>query len=67
MPPEQIRGDRVDRRADVYSLAATLYEALALRPPCARCPNDISREDGGQPTLYACFAHGKLLAGGIAV
>jgi hypothetical protein len=29
--------------------------------------NDISREDGSQPALYALFAHGKPLAGEIAV
>ncbi len=35
MSPEQISGDgdQVDRRADVYSLAATMYEWLTLRPP----------------------------------
>jgi serine/threonine protein kinase/predicted Zn-dependent protease len=32
--PEQIRKpDTVDRRSDVYSLAATYYECLTLRPP----------------------------------
>jgi glutamine cyclotransferase len=43
--PEQIRGDEVDGRADVYSLGCVLFEAVSGRPPFTR--------DTEVATLYA--------------
>src|SRR6185436_452055 len=31
MPPEQLRGERVDRRSDVFAMGAVLWELLARR------------------------------------
>ena len=33
MSPEQVRGDPIDSRADLYSVSVMLYEMLASRPP----------------------------------
>jgi serine/threonine protein kinase len=33
MSPEQIRGQELDPRADIYALGATIYEIMCRRPP----------------------------------
>ena len=39
--PEQLSGDEVDHRVDIYALGATLFRLLAGRPPFA--PEKVSR------------------------
>jgi len=33
MPPEQIRGERVDERSDIYAMGVMLFEMIGGRPP----------------------------------
>jgi len=62
MSPEQIEGETVDCRADIFSLGVTLYRAVTGRPPfqadslglildaVVNQPVEFSEEDGRVPT-----------------
>ena len=40
MSPEQSRGERVDRRSDIYALGVVFYEMLTLRSPYGKLDDD---------------------------
>lgn len=72
MSPEQLEGDQLDCRADIYSLSAVLYHLLAGRPPFdaqqqaaimnqiyhATPPPLASLRDGVSPELQALIERG---------
>ena len=49
MPPEQARGESVDRRADVYALGALLYHVIARHAPYG----SLDRSPGESPGARA--------------
>ncbi len=56
MAPEQAAGRRVDARADIYSLALVLYEALVRREPRARAEPGGDRAPRRHPVALAAPA-----------
>ena len=51
MSPEQARGEKVDRRSDIYSLGVVFYELLTLRSPYGKLDDDALLAAVRNPTI----------------
>jgi serine/threonine protein kinase len=58
MPPEQLRAEPLDERADIYALGATFYHLLTGRPPvqAATLPEALAALSGPPPPRVRALA-----------
>jgi len=56
MSPEQIKGQPIDARSDIYSFACLMYETLVGRPPFVEdtAMRTMSAHIQEKPNLCAC-------------
>ncbi len=53
MSPEQIRGQKVDVRADIYSLGCTFFEMVTGKPPYAGTADEVLQKQLSAPIPHA--------------